>query len=167
MKRNGSKISRIRFDINSSTIKYTIDVAVKYLTMRYISMHRVFHKFISKSILSLHPGHVSPSGTGALILIISYVQVIKRVYMSTYIYSREQLHVRIRLSSYVFIYLSACAHLHPHTLPVEGTQMCNFSLCIRVDELARVFLEKDMRIEEEEGREFQRNKRWRERENMK
>lgn len=54
MKRNGSKISRIRFDINSSTIKYTIDVAVKYLTTRYISMRRVFHKFISKSVLSLH-----------------------------------------------------------------------------------------------------------------
>lgn len=44
--------------------------------------------------------------------------------------------------------------------------MCNFSLCIRVDELARVFLEKDMRIEEEEGRELRRNKRWRGRENM-
>lgn len=54
MKRNGSKISSIRFDINSFTIKYTIDVAVKYLTTRYISMHRIFHKFISKSVLSLH-----------------------------------------------------------------------------------------------------------------
>lgn len=60
-------------------------------------------------------------------------------------------------------------HVHICTLPVEGTQMCNFSLCIRVDELARVFLEKDMRIEEKEERELQRefeNKRWRGKENM-
>lgn len=66
----------------------------------------------------------------------------------------------------MFIYLFACAHLHPYTLPVESTQMRNFSLCIRVDELARIFLEKDMRIEEEEGRELRRNKKWRGRENM-
>lgn len=106
MKRNGSKISRIRFDINSSTIKYTIDVAVKYLTMRYISMHRVFHKFISKSILSLHPGHVSPSGTGALILIISYRWL--SVYMCPHIFTH--------VNSYTCAYgcLHMCLFTYPH-----------------------------------------------------
>lgn len=88
------------------------------------------------------------------------------MYTCPHIFTHVNSYTYAYCRSHICVYLPVrvCTSASPHTLHTwleEGAQMCNFSLCIREDKLARVFLEKRIPTTERTcggGGELQRNR---------